>query len=53
MEKQAIQNSRIINGLLIAAVALPLLYFGKTLFIPLFYGLFIAIVLYPICRWLE
>lgn len=30
-----------------------LLYLGKVLFIPLFFGLFIAIVLYPICRWLE
>ena len=30
-----------------------LLYLGQTLFIPLFYGLFIAIVLYPVCRWLE
>nr|WP_262494027.1 AI-2E family transporter [Flavihumibacter solisilvae] len=30
-----------------------ILYFGKTLFIPLFFGLFIAIVLYPICHWLE
>jgi predicted PurR-regulated permease PerM len=30
-----------------------LLYFGRALFIPLFYGLFIAIVLYPVCKWLE
>lgn len=30
-----------------------LLYFGQTLFVPMFYGLFIAIVLYPVCRWLE
>ncbi len=30
-----------------------LLYFGQTLFVPMFYGLFIAIVLYPFCRWLE
>lgn len=29
------------------------LYFGRILFIPLFYGLFIAIVLYPVCRALE
>jgi len=28
-------------------------YFGKTLFIPLFYGLFIAIVLYPVCKFFE
>ncbi len=30
-----------------------ILYFGKILFIPLFFGLFIAIVLYPVCKWLE
>jgi len=29
------------------------LYFGRGLFIPLFYGLFIAIVLYPVCKALE
>lgn len=30
-----------------------ILYFGKTLFIPLFYGLLIAIILFPVCKWLE
>lgn len=30
-----------------------LLYFGKTLFIPLFFGLLVAIVMYPICKKLE
>ncbi len=30
-----------------------LMYVGKMLFIPLLLGLLIAIVLYPICRWLE
>lgn len=30
-----------------------ILYFGHDLFIPMFYGLFIAIVLYPLCRKLE
>jgi predicted PurR-regulated permease PerM len=30
-----------------------ILYFGRILFIPLFYGLFIAIVLYPVCKYLE
>ena len=28
-------------------------YFGRILFVPIFYGLFIAIVLYPLCKWLE
>lgn len=30
-----------------------ILYFGKTLFISLFFGLLIAIVMYPICKWFE
>jgi len=30
-----------------------ILYFGKTLFIPLCFGLLTAIVLYPVCRKLE
>ena len=29
------------------------LYFGRALFVPMCYGLLIAIVLYPVCRWLE
>lgn len=32
---------------------LAILYFGRTLLIPMCYGLLIAIVLYPVCRWLE
>ena len=30
-----------------------ILYFGKMLFIPLFFGLLIAIVMYPVCKWFE
>ncbi len=30
-----------------------LLYLGKTLFIPLFFGLLIAIVMHPFCKWME
>ena len=30
-----------------------LFYFGSTLFVPMCYGLLIAIVLYPVCKWLE
>src|SRR5690349_23169965 len=29
------------------------LYFGRSLFIPLSFALFISCVLYPICEWLE
>lgn len=30
-----------------------ILYFGKMLFIPLFFGLLVGLVMYPICKWLE
>lgn len=30
-----------------------LLYFGKTLFIPLSFALLVSFILYPICKWLE
>ena len=30
-----------------------MLYFGKRLFVPLFFGLLIAMVMYPICNWFE
>ncbi len=30
-----------------------ILYFGKTLFIPLSFSLLISFILYPICKWLE
>lgn len=29
------------------------LYFGKLLFIPLFFALLISFILYPVCTWLE
>jgi predicted PurR-regulated permease PerM len=29
------------------------LYFGKTLFIPLSFSLLISFILFPICKWLE
>jgi predicted PurR-regulated permease PerM len=41
-------------GHLLAGISILLvLYFGRALFVPLFYGLFIAIVLYPVCKGLE
>lgn len=33
--------------------AAAILYFGRVLFIPLFFGLLVAMVMYPVCRWLE
>ncbi len=42
-----------VNGLQILVLVLLLLYFGKTLFIPLSFALLISFILYPICKWLE
>ena len=39
--------------LIVFCLGSVILYFGKTLFIPLSYGLLSAIVLYPFCQWLE
>ena len=30
-----------------------LLYLGRSLFIPLCFGLLVAIIMYPVCKWLE
>ena len=47
-------TSRSFSQLLqVTVFLLVILYFGRTLFIPMCYGLLIAIVLYPVCRWLE
>ena len=40
----------ILNYVFLGAV---ILYFGKTLFIPLSFALLISFVLYPVCKWLE
>mgnify|MGYP007082281215 CR=1 FL=1 len=34
-------------------LAALILYFGKTLFIPLSFSLLISFILYPICKWME
>ncbi len=46
------ENS-LLKWLFIISISILLLYFGKLLFIPLFYGLLTAIVTYPFCLWLE
>ncbi len=51
-EKQR-QAQSILRYMQIIVFAGLILYFGRILFIPLFYGLFIAIVLYPISKYLE
>jgi predicted PurR-regulated permease PerM len=39
--------------LIIIVLAGCILYIGRTLFIPLSIGLFVAFILYPVCQWLE
>lgn len=29
------------------------MYFGRVLFVPLFFGILITFILYPICKWME
>jgi predicted PurR-regulated permease PerM len=39
--------------ILVLIALLLLLYWGKTLFIPLGFGLLLALIFYPACAWLE
>ncbi|HEU4791888.1 MAG TPA: AI-2E family transporter [Flavobacterium sp.] len=34
-------------------IGLVILYFGRSLFIPLSFALLISFILYPVCRWME
>ena len=45
--------SSLIKYLQVIFFSAVILYFGKTLFIPLFFGLLIAMIMFPICKWLE
>jgi predicted PurR-regulated permease PerM len=42
-----------LKHLQIVLFAAVILYFGKTIFVPISYGLLIAMVLYPVCKRLE
>lgn len=37
----------------ILSLGLLILYFGRPLFVPMSFGLLIAIICYPLCRWME
>ncbi len=52
---QSISNNtgQIKNYLQIILFSSLILYFGNTLFTPLLLGLLIAMIMYPICKWLE
>ncbi|MFH6971413.1 MULTISPECIES: AI-2E family transporter [Flavobacterium] len=43
----------VLEILQLIVLACLLLYFGKTLFIPLSFSLLIGFILYPICKWME
>lgn len=53
MQQQSQPLSLILKYLQVIFFTAVILYFGKTLFIPLFFGLLTAIVMYPIGKWLE
>jgi predicted PurR-regulated permease PerM len=53
MTNHSLTSNNILKYLALSVLLIILLYFGQTVFVPMFYGLFIAIVLYPICGWLE
>jgi len=46
-------NHSILRVLQVIFFGSAILYFGRELFVPISYGLLIAIVLYPVCKWLE
>ncbi|MEO9964230.1 MAG: AI-2E family transporter [Reichenbachiella sp.] len=41
------------NHLVTFLAVVLILYFGRTLFIPLSFAFLISLILYPLCRWLE
>lgn len=55
MEDKSYQNSLSAASRILAimGISIFLLYTGKSLFIPLSFGLLVAIVAYPACKWLE
>ncbi|AEV99586.1 AI-2E family transporter [Niastella koreensis] len=53
MENNLNNTWSVLKPLQMVLLGAILLYFGSTLFIPLCYGFLIAMVLYPVCKWLE
>lgn len=46
-------SASIVRYAVIVLTAVILLYFGRTLFIPLLLGLLVAVIMHPMCYWLE
>jgi predicted PurR-regulated permease PerM len=53
MQVKTHSDTTVVNWLQIILFSGIILYLGKTLFIPLFFGLLIAMAMYPACRWME
>lgn len=53
MEHKSISPKTIVVWLQLILLLALLMYLGKSLFIPLFLGLLISIILFPVCRALE
>jgi len=47
------RTTGVLRLLLIFFISCLILYFGKAVFIPMLYGLLIAMVMYPVCRGME
>lgn len=46
-------NNRLLQTLLIVLVTGLILFLGSRVLVPLSFGLFISLLLYPVCSWLE
>lgn len=53
MQKHSPSVFTMVKYIQLLAISLVLLYFGKTLFVPLLFGLLLAFITYPVCKWLE
>ena len=53
MNSNLYRNPSFLKSVQLIVFTALVLYFGRDLFVPMCYGLLIAIVLYPVCGWLE
>jgi predicted PurR-regulated permease PerM len=53
MNNNTFNTSAILKHIQLVLFSAVILYFGRSLFVPIAYSLLIALVLYPVCKWLE
>ncbi|MDH4090859.1 MAG: AI-2E family transporter [Cyclobacteriaceae bacterium] len=53
IQKPLISSPQILRNLQFIILGGVILYFGRNVFIPVSYALFISFVLYPVCAWME